>query len=135
MSTFIYLLPAWLFTVFSTLDMSRAVSMTGPGQCRLSPCIPIILDSSQLYDYTVKIMFKLHSCKKLFLFLYDEIIIIMNVLPTSDELAKNRIFKQNRIVWQLFWSSWFLLLLRETRCYIVQTNQLNKSTQQHLTWY
>uniref|UniRef100_H2YI25 AP180 N-terminal homology (ANTH) domain-containing protein n=1 Tax=Ciona savignyi TaxID=51511 RepID=H2YI25_CIOSA len=49
-------------TIFSTLDMSKAVSMTGPGQCRLAPCILIILDSSQLYDYTVKLLFKLHSC-------------------------------------------------------------------------
>ncbi|XP_078482808.1 huntingtin-interacting protein 1 isoform X2 [Ciona intestinalis] len=49
-------------TIFSTLDMSKAVSMTGPGQCRLAPCILVILDSSQLYDYTVKLLFKLHAC-------------------------------------------------------------------------
>nr|CAB3252943.1 huntingtin-interacting protein 1 [Phallusia mammillata] len=48
--------------IFSTLDMSRAVSLTGPGQCRLSPCILVILDSSQLYDYVVKLLFKLHTC-------------------------------------------------------------------------
>ncbi|XP_076805498.1 huntingtin-interacting protein 1-like isoform X2 [Clavelina lepadiformis] len=47
--------------VFSTLDMSRAISLTGPGQCRLAPLIPVILDSSQLYDYAVKLLFKLHA--------------------------------------------------------------------------
>lgn len=48
--------------IFRTLDFSKAISMTGPGQCRLAPCIPIILDSSQMYDYSVKLLFKLHSC-------------------------------------------------------------------------
>lgn len=48
--------------IFATLDFSRAISMTGPGQCRLAPCIPIILDSSQMYDYAVKLLFKLHAC-------------------------------------------------------------------------
>ncbi|KAF3847871.1 hypothetical protein F7725_020899 [Dissostichus mawsoni] len=42
--------------VFSSLDMSRSVS------CRLAPLIQVILDSSHLYDYTVKLLFKLHSC-------------------------------------------------------------------------
>lgn len=35
--------------------------MTGPGQCRLSPLIPLIQDSNQLYDFIVRIMFKLHG--------------------------------------------------------------------------
>uniref|UniRef100_A0A8C2KPJ2 Huntingtin-interacting protein 1-related protein n=1 Tax=Cyprinus carpio TaxID=7962 RepID=A0A8C2KPJ2_CYPCA len=50
------------FTVFSSLDMSRSVSVTAAGQCRLAPLIQVILDSSHLYDYTVKLLFKLHSC-------------------------------------------------------------------------
>ncbi|KAM6242473.1 huntingtin-interacting protein 1 [Porphyrio hochstetteri] len=49
-------------TVFSSLDMSRSVSVTAAGQCRLAPLIPVILDCSHLYDYTVKLLFKLHSC-------------------------------------------------------------------------
>ncbi|XP_074595848.1 huntingtin interacting protein 1 isoform X2 [Brevipalpus obovatus] len=48
-------------TVFGTLDMSRANSMTNAGQCRLAPLIPCIQDSSQLYDYSVKVLFKLHG--------------------------------------------------------------------------
>lgn len=35
--------------------------MTSAGQCRLSPLIPLIQDSNQLYDFLVRIMFKLHS--------------------------------------------------------------------------
>ncbi|XP_032645574.1 huntingtin-interacting protein 1 isoform X2 [Chelonoidis abingdonii] len=49
-------------TVFSSLDMSRSVSVTATGQCRLAPLIQVILDCSHLYDYTVKLLFKLHSC-------------------------------------------------------------------------
>uniref|UniRef100_A0A8C7JR43 Huntingtin-interacting protein 1-related protein n=1 Tax=Oncorhynchus kisutch TaxID=8019 RepID=A0A8C7JR43_ONCKI len=48
--------------LFSSLDMSRSVSVTAAGQCRLAPLIQVILDSSHLYDYTVKLLFKLHSC-------------------------------------------------------------------------
>lgn len=35
--------------------------MTSAGQCRLAPLIPCIQDSSQLYDFCVKILFKLHA--------------------------------------------------------------------------
>lgn len=35
--------------------------MTSAGQCRLSPLIPLIQDSNQLYDFLVRIMFKLHA--------------------------------------------------------------------------
>ncbi|XP_064449203.1 huntingtin-interacting protein 1 isoform X2 [Mirounga angustirostris] len=49
-------------TVFNSLDMSRSVSVTATGQCRLAPLIQVILDCSHLYDYTVKLLFKLHSC-------------------------------------------------------------------------
>ncbi|XP_066551517.1 huntingtin-interacting protein 1 isoform X2 [Amia ocellicauda] len=48
--------------VFSSLDMSRSMSVTATGQCRLAPLIQVILDCSHLYDYTVKLLFKLHSC-------------------------------------------------------------------------
>jgi len=51
--------------VFSSLDMSRSVSVTAAGQCRLAPLIQVILDCSHLYDYTVKLLFKLHSCEYL----------------------------------------------------------------------
>lgn len=49
-------------TVFNSLDMSRSVSVTTAGQCRLAPLVQVILDCSHLYDYTVKLLFKLHSC-------------------------------------------------------------------------
>lgn len=35
--------------------------MTPPGQCRLAPLIPCIQDSNQLYDFVVRIMFRLHA--------------------------------------------------------------------------
>lgn len=47
--------------IFGSLDMSRANSMTSAGQCRLAPLIPCIQDSSCLYDYCVKVLFKLHA--------------------------------------------------------------------------
>nr|CAH0102529.1 unnamed protein product [Daphnia galeata] len=48
--------------VFGSLDMSRSNSMTNAGQCRLAPLIPCIQDSSQVYDFIVKLLFKLHNC-------------------------------------------------------------------------
>ncbi|XP_023722261.1 huntingtin-interacting protein 1 isoform X1 [Cryptotermes secundus] len=47
--------------IFGSLNMSRSNSMMSSGQCRLAPLIPCIQDSSQLYDYCVKILFKLHA--------------------------------------------------------------------------
>ncbi|XP_064620055.1 huntingtin-interacting protein 1-like isoform X2 [Lineus longissimus] len=47
--------------VFGSLDMSRSNSMTATGQCRLAPLIPCIQDSALLYDYIVKLLFKLHA--------------------------------------------------------------------------
>lgn len=35
--------------------------MTASGQCRLSPLIPCIQDSNQLYDFVVRLMFLLHA--------------------------------------------------------------------------
>lgn len=62
---FLSLLPVSPFysLVFNSLDMSRSVSVTTAGQCRLAPLIQVILDCSHLYDYTVKLLFKLHSCE------------------------------------------------------------------------
>uniref|UniRef100_A0A8C4Q406 Huntingtin interacting protein 1 n=1 Tax=Eptatretus burgeri TaxID=7764 RepID=A0A8C4Q406_EPTBU len=54
--------PCNLMLMFGSMDMSRPVSMTTPGQCRLAPLIPAVLDSSPLYDFIVKLLFKLHSC-------------------------------------------------------------------------
>ncbi|XKL68500.1 hypothetical protein PGB90_003991 [Kerria lacca] len=47
--------------IFGSLDMSRSNSMTSSGQCRLAPLIQCIQDSSQLYDYCVRILFKLYA--------------------------------------------------------------------------
>ncbi|XP_013381294.1 huntingtin-interacting protein 1 isoform X1 [Lingula anatina] len=47
--------------VFNSLDMSRSNSMTNTGQCRLAPLIQCIQDSCALYDYIVKLLFKLHA--------------------------------------------------------------------------
>ncbi|KAF5278472.1 hypothetical protein FQA39_LY05961 [Lamprigera yunnana] len=48
-------------SIFGSLDMSRSNSMTCAGQCRLAPLIMCIQDASRLYDYCVKILFRLHS--------------------------------------------------------------------------
>ncbi|UJR22821.1 hypothetical protein I4U23_025851 [Adineta vaga] len=47
--------------IFTSLDQSRTNSMTATGQCRLNPLIACIHDSSLLYDYSVKVLFKLHE--------------------------------------------------------------------------
>ncbi|XP_075424399.1 huntingtin-interacting protein 1-related protein isoform X2 [Ascaphus truei] len=44
------------------LNTSIAVSQMSAGQCKLAPLIQVIQDCSHLYHYTVKLMFKLHSC-------------------------------------------------------------------------
>lgn len=54
--------------VFTSLDQSRANSMTAAGQCRLHPLILCIQDSSLLYDYIVKVLFKLHDSNAIFVF-------------------------------------------------------------------
>ncbi|XP_062340443.1 huntingtin-interacting protein 1-related protein-like isoform X3 [Osmerus eperlanus] len=48
-------------TVWRQLDANGAKCSTPAGQCRLAPLIPLILDCSFLYHFTVKLMFKLHS--------------------------------------------------------------------------
>ncbi len=50
--------------IFTSLDQSRSNSMTTTGQCRLNPIIICIQDSSLLYDYIVKVIFKLHEGRK-----------------------------------------------------------------------
>lgn len=47
--------------IFISLDQSRTNSMTTTGQCRLNPLIVCIQDSSIIYDYLIKIIFKLHE--------------------------------------------------------------------------
>ncbi|XP_026980745.1 huntingtin-interacting protein 1-related protein isoform X6 [Sagmatias obliquidens] len=49
-------------SVFRQLNTAIAVSQMSSGQCRLAPLIQVIQDCSPLYHYTVKLMFKLHSC-------------------------------------------------------------------------
>uniref|UniRef100_A0A7N8YDX8 Huntingtin-interacting protein 1-related protein n=1 Tax=Mastacembelus armatus TaxID=205130 RepID=A0A7N8YDX8_9TELE len=44
------------------LNTSIAVSTLTSGQCRLAPLIQVIQDCSQLYHFTVKLLFKLHAC-------------------------------------------------------------------------
>ncbi|XP_023600811.1 huntingtin-interacting protein 1-related protein isoform X2 [Myotis lucifugus] len=49
-------------SVFRQLNTAIAVSQMSSGQCRLAPLIQVIQDCSHLYHYTVKLMFRLHSC-------------------------------------------------------------------------
>ncbi|XP_034457358.1 huntingtin-interacting protein 1-related protein-like isoform X4 [Hippoglossus hippoglossus] len=49
-------------TVLRQLDSNGAKSTTPAGRCRLTPLIPLILDCSFLYHFSVRLMFKLHSC-------------------------------------------------------------------------
>uniref|UniRef100_A0A8C5BLY0 Huntingtin interacting protein 1 related b n=1 Tax=Gadus morhua TaxID=8049 RepID=A0A8C5BLY0_GADMO len=48
--------------VLRQLNTSIAISTLTAGQCRLSPLIQVIQDCSHLYHFTVKLLFKLHSC-------------------------------------------------------------------------
>ncbi|XP_077944878.1 huntingtin-interacting protein 1-related protein isoform X2 [Gasterosteus aculeatus] len=48
-------------TVLRQLDANGAKSSSPAGQCRLTPLIPLILDCSFLYHFSVLLMFKLHS--------------------------------------------------------------------------
>lgn len=57
--------PPASLTVFRQLNTAIAVSQMSSGQCRLAPLIQVIQDCSHLYHYTVKLMFKLHSCESL----------------------------------------------------------------------
>uniref|UniRef100_A0A3B5QFA1 Huntingtin interacting protein 1 related n=1 Tax=Xiphophorus maculatus TaxID=8083 RepID=A0A3B5QFA1_XIPMA len=44
-----------------SMDANGAKSTTPAGQCRLTPLIPLILDCSYLYHFSVRLLFKLHS--------------------------------------------------------------------------
>lgn len=48
-------------TVLRQMDANGAKSTSAAGQCRLTPLIPLILDCSFLYHFSVLLMFKLHS--------------------------------------------------------------------------
>lgn len=47
--------------VLMQLDLKKLNSMSNSGQCHLAPLVACIQDSSLLYDYSVKILFKLHG--------------------------------------------------------------------------
>uniref|UniRef100_A0A671UNL4 Huntingtin interacting protein 1 related n=1 Tax=Sparus aurata TaxID=8175 RepID=A0A671UNL4_SPAAU len=49
------------FWFLRQLDANGAKSTTPAGQCRLTPLIPLILDCSFLYHFSVLLLFKLHS--------------------------------------------------------------------------
>uniref|UniRef100_A0A2K6E0P2 Huntingtin interacting protein 1 related n=1 Tax=Macaca nemestrina TaxID=9545 RepID=A0A2K6E0P2_MACNE len=55
-------LPHSFLPFFRQLNTAIAVSQMSTGQCRLAPLIQVIQDCSHLYHYTVKLLFKLHSC-------------------------------------------------------------------------
>lgn len=48
-------------TIFNSITTFAISSMTAAGQCRLTPLIPCIQDSNQLYDFAVRVMFLLHA--------------------------------------------------------------------------
>ncbi|XP_055601255.1 huntingtin-interacting protein 1 isoform X9 [Uranotaenia lowii] len=48
-------------TIFNSITTFCVNSMTSAGQCRLAPLIQCIQDSNPLYDFVVRIMFKLHA--------------------------------------------------------------------------
>ncbi|KAF6023111.1 HIP1R [Bugula neritina] len=50
--------------VFHQLDRANENSMTLTGQCKLYPLVLAVQDSCQLYDYLVKVLFKLHKVLK-----------------------------------------------------------------------
>ena len=47
--------------IMSTMNFHDGSDTTPSGHCRLHPCTLIILDSSQLYDFLVKLLFKMHN--------------------------------------------------------------------------
>uniref|UniRef100_A0A3Q2P3A4 Huntingtin interacting protein 1 related n=1 Tax=Fundulus heteroclitus TaxID=8078 RepID=A0A3Q2P3A4_FUNHE len=50
-----------VLTALRQMDANGAKSTTPAGQCRLTPLIPLILDCSFLYHFSVRLLFKLHS--------------------------------------------------------------------------
>jgi huntingtin interacting protein 1 len=45
------------------MDRNRSNSMTESGQCKLAPLIMCIQESINLYDFSVKFLFKLYDRK------------------------------------------------------------------------
>lgn len=43
------------------MDVNGVKSTTPAGHCRLTPLVPLILDCTFLYHFSVLLMFKLHS--------------------------------------------------------------------------
>lgn len=58
--TFLFLI---CVLVIRQLNSSIAITSLTSGQCRLAPLIQVIQDTSHLYHFTVKLLFKLHACK------------------------------------------------------------------------
>nr|KAF6282289.1 huntingtin interacting protein 1 related [Myotis myotis] len=73
-------------SVFRQLNTAIAVSQMSSGQCRLAPLIQVIQDCSHLYHYTVKLMFRLHSCESHQVKRESE----MKLEEQSDQLEKLR---------------------------------------------
>ncbi|KAJ8005658.1 hypothetical protein DPEC_G00120220 [Dallia pectoralis] len=49
-------------TVIRQLNSSSTISTMLSAQCRLAPLIQVVQDCSHLYHFSVKLLFKLHSC-------------------------------------------------------------------------
>ena len=77
--------------IFSSLDQSRTNSMTATGQCRLNPLIACVQDSSLLYDYIVKVLFKLHEGNEKIALLFDRLMIQENIGLAGDTLQSHRL--------------------------------------------
>ncbi|KAF3849238.1 hypothetical protein F7725_015735 [Dissostichus mawsoni] len=75
-------------TVLRQLDANGAKSDTPAGQCRLTPLIPLVLDCSFLYHFTVLLMFKLHSCKRHInvFFLFNRAIVLDKALKRNNHI-------------------------------------------------
>lgn len=79
--------------VIRQLNTSIAISTLTSGQCRLSPLIQVVQDCSQLYHFTVKLLFKLHACKNS----YYSTKCHLASLPTFwDQFVKCSILKKKR---------------------------------------
>ena len=48
-------------SILNTMNFAAATESTPAGQCRLTACPLLILDSSKLYDYMVKLLFRMHN--------------------------------------------------------------------------
>uniref|UniRef100_A0A8C2ZVD1 Huntingtin interacting protein 1 related n=1 Tax=Cyclopterus lumpus TaxID=8103 RepID=A0A8C2ZVD1_CYCLU len=57
----VFLILFFLREVLRQLDANGAKATTAAGLCRLTPLIPLILDCSFLYHFSVLLMFKLHG--------------------------------------------------------------------------